>query len=453
MEIASFCGLCGLLLLGKLSRIYFSFLHFLYLPSCVIGGIYGLLIIQIAQATNPAFYEYLERDFVGNWPALPGFLINLVFASLFLGNEIPPAKKIWEESGNQLMYGLVVSLGQMLVGFLVTGLLLIPVFNVNPLFGQTLPIGFEGGHGTAAALSETLTDYGYPEGGDVSLGTATIGLLFSVTVGIALVNVAAKRGWVEHSAMQTATSRLAMQGILEPDERPIAGMQTVSGDSIDTFAWHLVVVGSACSIGYTIKEALMAISREDFRSFPLFPLCMMGGMIIQGLLQRYNTENKLVDRAMMERVAGTALDFLIVAAVSTVNVSAIADSIVPFLIICAVGLAWNVFAVLFIGKIMNPTHWFENSICVFGQSTGVIAAGLMLLRMVDPEAKTPVPAAFGYKQLIHATFLVRVCLCDTFTAHIKLAMLSRRVGGLSQRSGSRCRIRLGCGQLLPLLPL
>ena len=60
---------------------------------------------------------------------------------------------------------------------------------------------------------------------------------------------------------------------------------------------------------------------------------------------------------------------------------------------------------------MNPTHWFENSICVFGQSTGVIAAGLMLLRMVDPEAQTPVPAAFGYKQLIHATFMVRLCAC------------------------------------------
>ena len=64
MEIASFCGLCALLFLGKLSRIYFSCLHFLYLPSCVIGGIYGLLILQISQATNPSFYEYLEREWV-----------------------------------------------------------------------------------------------------------------------------------------------------------------------------------------------------------------------------------------------------------------------------------------------------------------------------------------------------------------------------------------------------
>merc|ERR1711990_543348 len=51
------------------------------------------------------------------------------------------------------------------------------------------------------------------------------------------------------------------------------------------------------------------------------------------------------------------------------------------------------------------THWFENGICVFGQDSGVIAAGLMLLRMVDPESQTPVPSAFGYKQVVHSTLM------------------------------------------------
>jgi ESS family glutamate:Na+ symporter len=264
----------------------------------VIGGVYGLIFIQTVKATNSSFYDYLDREWIGGWSDLPGFFINLVFASLFLGSDMPKPAEIWEQSGNQLMYGLVVSLGQMLIGFLVTAIILIPAFGVNPFFGQTLPIGFEGGHGTAAALSETLTDYGYPDGGDVSLGMATIGLLIAVTVGISLVNLAARRGWVKHSAMQTATSRLAMQGIMPLDERPVAGFQTVSGDSIDTFAWHLVIVGCACAIGFTIKEALVAINEQEFKSFPLFPLCMIGGMIIQGILQRYNKETKLVDKVM-----------------------------------------------------------------------------------------------------------------------------------------------------------
>jgi ESS family glutamate:Na+ symporter len=43
---------------------------------------------------------------------------------------------------------------QMSVGFVLTWALLVPAFGVNEFFGQTLPIGFAGGHGTAAALSQ-----------------------------------------------------------------------------------------------------------------------------------------------------------------------------------------------------------------------------------------------------------------------------------------------------------
>ena len=54
---------------------------------------------------------------------------------------------------------------------------------------------------------------------------------------------------------------------------------------------------------------------------------------------------------------------------------------------------------------MHPSHWFEYGICVYGQDTGVIAAGLMLLKMVDPDQQTPVPSAFGYKQPLHSALM------------------------------------------------
>jgi Na+/glutamate symporter len=49
-----------------------------------------------------------------------GFLINIVFASLFLGQKIPGAKEVWNKSGPQLMYGMVVAWGQWISGLLVT---------------------------------------------------------------------------------------------------------------------------------------------------------------------------------------------------------------------------------------------------------------------------------------------------------------------------------------------
>ena len=43
----------------------------------------------------------------------------------------------------------------------------------------------------------------------------------------------------------------------------------------------------------------------------------------------------------------------------------------------------------------------ERSIAEMGQSMGVTATGLLLLRVVDPEGDTDATAAFGYKQLMH----------------------------------------------------
>lgn len=48
---------------------------------------------------------------------------------------------------------------------------------------------------------------------------------------------------------------------------------------------------------------------------------------------------------------------------------------------------------------------FERAIADFGMNTGVIATGLILLRMVDPECRTPVPADFAFKQLLHSPFM------------------------------------------------
>merc|ERR1711971_479117 len=90
-----------------------------------------------------------------------------------------------------------------------------------------------------------------------------------------------------------------------------------------------------------------------------------------------------------------SLDFLIVGAIASVDVYSL-------------GHVWEVFCVLVISPIMHPTHWFEGGICVYGQDTGVIAAGLMLLKMVDPESKTPIPAAFGYKQPLHSAIIIFV---------------------------------------------
>ena len=88
---------------------------------------------------------------------------------------------------------------------------------------------------------------------------------------------------------------------------------------------------------------------------------------MQLLLQRFDTRLKLVDKH--GTVSQTSLDFLIVGAIAMVNAGKVAESFVPFLILCLTGIGFEIFCMMYLAPIMVPTHWFENGICCYGQDT------------------------------------------------------------------------------------
>ena len=100
------------------------------------------------------------------------------------------------------------------------------------------------------------------------------------------------------------------------------------------------------------------------------------------------------------------MDFLVVAAISTINVEVVLGGLVPLAILVVAGVLWNVFCVMWLARRLLPADsWFERSIAEMGQSMGVTATGLLLLRVVDPEGATDATSAFGYKQLMHEPFM------------------------------------------------
>ena len=171
---------------------------------------------------------------------------------------------------------------------------------------------------------------------------------------------------------------------------------------------HISLIGIAVLIGYGLKELLIladTITPASFRelnimqSLPLFPLCMIGGVLLQLFLRKTRLD-MLADHGQMQRVTGAALDFLVVAAIASIRLEFVLAYWAPLSILVLGGILWNVFVVLFIGPRIFDKAWFERSIAEFGQAMGVTATGLMLLRTVDPESKTVATEAFGYKQLL-----------------------------------------------------
>lgn len=385
--VCIFIILCGLLVVGKIIRYNLPFLQRLYLPSAVVGGVVGLGILTV-------FGDRLDPAWTSAIRAAPGFLINVVFATLFLGTALPRIGKIFGVAFPQLVLGQTMAWGQYVIGLGLAGFFLSPVFGVPPAFGNLLEIGFEGGHGTVGGMEESFLHFGWEDGIALGFTIATVGMIFGVVAGMAMINWAYRHGHVTTVVPFESRNAAERRGIHPADARPAAGFQTMICDSIDSLAWHLAIVGVAIAIGAGLHALI------PMKGFPLFPLCMIGGILLQATARKAGL-NLFIDRGQVERISGAALDFLVVSAVATIRLDVVAAHWQPLLILIASGAVWSVFVVFFFGPRLFREAWFERSIADFGQATGVTATGLMLLRTVDPENRTCAAASFGYKQLLH----------------------------------------------------
>ena len=400
-----FCTLSLFLVLGKILRVFIPLLQKLCLPSSIIGGVVALVLFKCFPGLVPA--EVF--DAIGK---LPRFLINVVFAALFLGVKTPKLTRMAAVAFPQLCFGQFIAWGQYVLGLGLTGFVLMPLFGVSPAFGNLLEIGLQGGHGTVGGMATVFETYDWSDGIALGYTVATVGMIVAIVIGMVLVNWANRRGYVQDFVPLDEMDRLHLKGIYRHREQPAAGKQTVLCDSIDSLAWHCALIGVAVAIGYAILYGFQHLenaifpeaSVRIFSGFPLFPLCMIGGLIIQNVFQKLRIAS-LVDGSQMKRISGASLDFLVVSAIATIRIEVVLRNWLPLLILIASGALLSVLMVLFVAPKLFRDAWFERAIADFGQSLGVTATGLLLLRTVDPENKTEATAAFGYKQLLHEPFM------------------------------------------------
>jgi ESS family glutamate:Na+ symporter len=418
VSMTSFVVLCVLLGIGHLLRSRIKLLHKLYLPSCVIGGLVGLIVIQtLAYAGGSCNVCETVNSWLDGvtepWRKIPSMLINVVFACLFLGVKLPTLSDIWKRSGLQVVYGQIVAWGQYVVGLGLWVFLLGKIFTDLPgMFAGILPVGFEGGHGTAAGMGPVFAERGWPEGQDLAMTSATCGIVSAIVVGMILVNWAVRKGYAIRHKELTDQIEDDSIAVIPVGQRPIAGRLTVNSDIIEAFSLHLVAVGLACGIGMLIKQSLILIEAQStylsdnqlLSSFPLFPLCMIGGFVIQLFEDKFD-KRRYIDLGLIRRIQNCSLDFLVVAAIAMISIDVVKTALIPLLVLVAAGIIWNVFCVTTLARRILPDAWFERAIAEMGQSMGVTATGLLLLRVVDPDYETPAADAFACKQIVHEPFM------------------------------------------------
>jgi ESS family glutamate:Na+ symporter len=97
----------------------------------------------------------------------------------------------------------------------------------------------------------------------------------------------------------------------------------------------------------------------------------------------------LIDRKTKSRIAGVCSDYAIIAAISSLPVQAIMEFILPILVMVGCGYIVTYIVLYALFKKFFSDCYFERFISLWGTSTGVFLTGLMLLKICDPEYKTP----------------------------------------------------------------
>ena len=266
----AFVLLALLLLAGRYLKQKIGWFQRLYLPASVVAGVLALLlgpevlgsiVTAIAGEDTLLSGGLFSEDIRTVWSQSPGVFINIVFAALFLGETIPSPRMIWRRAAPQVVFGQTLAWGQYVVGILATLLILGPLFDINPMAAALIEIGFEGGHGTAGGMVDTLDELGFADGGDLAIGLATVGIVSGIIIGTALADWGRRKGYVD-----TVSRR-----VMEPEEIPDLNVMAETPEIrrrrahllrnllIDPLSINFAIVGAAIAVGWLI---LLADSRS-----------------------------------------------------------------------------------------------------------------------------------------------------------------------------------------------
>jgi len=356
------------------------------LPIAVLSGILGISIGPFGAI------HFLPKETIDVWSNFPTPLLSLVFATLMMGRPIPNINGLVKPIFNQFLLALSLGFGQFFVGGLVVKYFLPPSMEANPLMGCLIEVGFEGGHGAASIIGESFNKLGFQNGLDLGLAMATMGLLSSSILGSIFIFLGRTFGLSDK------------EEILEQKENLEEKKIEILAD-LRIFIINIGFSGLAISFGVLLLKYLRYISssfgdfsKEIIFSLPVFPFILIGSLLIRYILEKTkNTE--FISNILQREIGILSTDLLIFTAMASLDIAVVFDNWILILVFTIFGLFWNLICIAYFAYFIFDDYWFEKSLIEFGNSTGVVASGLLLLRLADPKNISKTLPIFTSKQL------------------------------------------------------
>jgi len=374
-----------MLLIGVILRAKFSFFQKFLIPSCLIGGLLGLILV------NSGLIDLS----VSNLETFAYHFFNLSFISVGLTKSNNPETNLirkkgfirgplWMALSQTVCFSLQAILGGLMV--MILGLFGIKLFST---FGFLAPLGFEEGPGQALAFGKVWEGNGFENAATIGVTFATIGFFFAFFIGVPLVNWGIRKGLSTNTPRELPRDFLI--GILPQNKQTAsAGKLTLHTANIDTLAFQTACIGLVYLVTYAFVRSLGQFFSADVASM------LWGFFFFFGLLIAFSVRwlmgklgvDYLLDPGIQRRVTGFSIDFLIVSTIMAIKLTVVWQYILPIsLISLSCGILTTATMIL-LGKRLWSYH-LERTAVVFGTVTGTVTCGLLLLRIADPDFQTP----------------------------------------------------------------
>ncbi len=376
--------IASITLFANVIRQKISFIRKSYIPTAVLAGFILLLlrslnIVHIRQ-------EFLELI------TYHGIAIGFIAMSLRVKREkTTDTYKVAVKSG-----ALIVStyLVQAITGLVIS---LFLVFTFMPQFfpasGILLAMGFGQGPGQANNVGSTYESLGFVGGQSYGLAIAASGYLIACTVGVFFLN---KRKSKITKYTDETSNDTPIDIFQDEDEIPIS--QSIDKLSIQValivFVYLLtfgILVGVSRLLSLISPGVANTLSPILWGFNFIFASAIASGVaaLISVLRKKGIMKRQYQNNYLLNRISGLAFDIMIVAGIASINFTDIAKLWIPFIVTILLGALVTYLYLKFMSNKIYKGYENEAFLSMFGMLTGTISSGVLLVREIDPEYKTP----------------------------------------------------------------
>ena len=393
--------LLGSLLVANALKKNIPLLQESLIPTSVLGGTILLAITAIFRLiTKDPFFDGILFNGNGsaNLEVLTYHTLALGFiASALKTSDQKTTKKRALEIFDSGVTTVATYLLQAVVGFGITMIAALIMEDFFPAAGVLLPCGY--GQGTGQALNYGgiyEAEYGFVGGRSFGLTIAAMGFLSASIGGVIHLTLLKRRGKI--TGNKSTEIALRSEDIESSNEIPMQ-------ESIDKMTIQIALIIVAYVLAFFMMYGLSALlpgMKSVIYGFN-FLLGVIAATIIKfiiKLLKKTNIVKKdYINNFLLTRACNFFFDLMVVAGISAIRIDMLKRYWGILLILGIVGLVITYAYTRIVATTLFKEYAEEQFLATYGMLTGTASTGIILLREIDGDFKTPAADNMVYQTL------------------------------------------------------